>query len=62
MEIENEGIRQIKFIRELCLGKSEKEIIEAEENFREYMLVIRDISARLDFESNSDGFDGRKSI
>ena len=44
--------KPIAFIRELMKGKSEKEILEAEENWREYMLVVKEITDRLENEQN----------
>jgi hypothetical protein len=39
---------QIPFIRELCKDKTEDEILEAEDNFRDYLLLIRQICERLE--------------
>lgn len=36
--------KPIAFIRVLLKDKSEKEIFEAEENWREYMLVVKEIA------------------
>lgn len=47
MENENTELKPIQFIRELCNHRSEKEIQEAEYNFREYLFVIKEISDRL---------------
>ncbi len=33
-------------------GKSEKEILDAEENFREYLLVIQEMADRVENEQN----------
>lgn len=38
------------FVRELCKGKSEEELAEAEENFRNYLLVIKEMCERLERE------------
>jgi hypothetical protein len=47
MENENIKLKPIQFIRELGNHRSEQEIQEAEYNFREYLLVIKEISDRL---------------
>jgi hypothetical protein len=47
MENENIEYKKIKFIRELCKLRSEQEIQEAEHNFREYLLIVKEISDRL---------------
>lgn len=57
MSVENEQPKPIQFIRELCRNKSDKEILEAEENFREYLLIVKEICDRLDTEKNSSTFD-----
>ncbi len=57
MSQENERTKPIQFIRELCKGKSEKEILEAEENFREYLLVVKEIRDRIESTNNSTDFD-----
>jgi hypothetical protein len=41
---------EIDFIRELCKHKNEAEILEAEENFRRYLLLIKRICERLEQE------------
>lgn len=43
----SEGQKPIPFIRELCKHKTEEEIREAEENFREYVKVLVRIGTRL---------------
>jgi hypothetical protein len=48
MNDEKEKNKPIKFIRELCKDKTENEILDAEESFREYMSVIREMCDRLD--------------
>ena len=50
MENENKKLEQIQFIRELCKGKTEEELLEAEQNFREFLLVIKEISDGLEVE------------
>jgi len=44
----NENKNQIPFIRELCKLKTEEEIREAEENFRNYLLLVKEICERLE--------------
>ena len=58
MSEEKEGIQPIQFIRELCRSKPEKEILEAEENFREYLLAVKEISDRLETKNITPDFDG----
>ena len=48
----NEKATRISFIRELCKHKTEEEIQEAEENFRNYLMLVKRISERLEFEEN----------
>jgi len=53
-----ENKKPIKFIREICKGKTEAELLEAEENFREYLWVIKGMCDRLEVEKYSQlGFD-----
>lgn len=40
--------KPIPFIRELCKHKTEEEILEAEENFRRYLMVVKRICDRLE--------------
>lgn len=47
MENENAEFKQIEFIRKLCKHRSEQEIREAEFNFMEYLLIVKEISDRL---------------
>lgn len=49
--------KSISFIREICKGKTEKELLEAEENFREYLLVIKEMCDRLEGRIDYLGFD-----
>jgi hypothetical protein len=44
------GVQPIAFIRELCKHKTEPEIVEAEENFRQYLLLVKRICERLERE------------
>lgn len=53
MENENTELKPIKFIRELCKHRSEPEIQDAEYNFREYLLVVKEVSDRLASESKT---------
>lgn len=46
----NHTPKPIPFIRELCKHKTEEEILEAEENFRRYLLVVRRICERIERE------------
>ncbi len=46
MEREN-GYKPIPFVRELCKHKTEEEIREAEENFREYLRLLMKVSHRI---------------
>lgn len=50
MSIEKEDSKTIQFVRELCKGKTEEEILEAEQNFRDYLLVVKEICDRLETE------------
>lgn len=40
----------ILFIRELCKHKTEEEILEAEENFREYLRFVKQVCDRVEAE------------
>jgi hypothetical protein len=40
----------INFTLEICKEKTEVELLEAEENFREYLLVIKGMCNRIDRE------------
>jgi hypothetical protein len=50
MNIESKNIKPIQFIRDLCKGKTEEELLEAEENFREYLLVVKEMCDRIELE------------
>jgi len=52
MQIKRQNKNPIPFIRELCKHKTEEEIIEAEENFRRYLLLIKRICERLEGEED----------
>ncbi|MBK8484754.1 MAG: hypothetical protein IPL31_10540 [Saprospiraceae bacterium] len=53
MNIEKQNLKPIRFIRNLCNHKTEQEILEAEYNFREYILVVKEICDRLVAEGKS---------
>ncbi|MBK8483864.1 MAG: hypothetical protein IPL31_05840 [Saprospiraceae bacterium] len=53
MNTESENIKPIQFIRDLCEGKTEEEILEAEQNFRSYLLVVKAICDRIEREGKS---------
>lgn len=58
MSIKEENPKPIQFIRELCQGKTEEEFLQAEENFREYLLVIKEMCDRIESEEKeATGFD-----
>lgn len=57
MSDEPNNIKPIQFIRDLCNGKSEKELLEAEENFREYLLVVKEMCERIESANKSIDFD-----
>lgn len=52
MENENKEVKPIQFIREICKGKTEEELLEAEDNFREYLLVIKEMCDRIELTEN----------
>lgn len=49
--------KPIQFVRELCKHKTEAEIQEAEDNFRRYLAVVKEICD--DLEEESEGLDKR---
>ncbi|MBV6473415.1 MAG: hypothetical protein JPMHGGIA_01697 [Saprospiraceae bacterium] len=53
MDNENKELKPIQFIRDLCKGKTEDELLEAEQNFREFLLVIKEIADRLEAEGKT---------
>ena len=58
MNERHEKIKSIKFIREICKGKTEEELLEAEETFRDYLLVIKEMCDRKESEKkDAVGFD-----
>ena len=50
MTIKKKESKTNKFIRDLCNGKSEAEILEAEQNFQDYLLVVKEICDRYERE------------
>lgn len=47
-----------QFIINLCKGKTEVELKEAEQNFLDYLIVVKQIADRLELESNKgESFD-----
>ncbi|MDB4984472.1 MAG: hypothetical protein JWM20_651 [Patescibacteria group bacterium] len=44
----NKESNEIAFIRELMAGKTEEEIQEAEENFRNYLMLVKRIALRVE--------------
>ena len=57
MNDKGEENKPIKFIREICKGKTDDELLEAEENFREYLLVIKGMADRLEDNTGLLDFD-----
>lgn len=53
MDNENKELKPIQFIRDLCREKTEDELLEAEQNFREFLLVIKEIADRLEAEGKT---------
>lgn len=53
MDNENKELKPIQFIRDLCKGKTEYELMETEQNFREFLLVIKEIADRLEVEGKT---------
>lgn len=37
-----------QFVRAVCMNRTEPELLEAEQNFREFLLVIKEICDRLE--------------
>lgn len=46
--------RPIPFIRELCTGSSEDELLEAEDNFRRYLALVKRIADRCEQDECGD--------
>jgi hypothetical protein len=53
MSNQNQHKNRIPFVRELCKHKTEAEIQEAEENSRNYLLLVKRICERLESEEDS---------
>jgi len=53
MENETKKFKPVLFIRELCKEKTEEQIFEAELNFTEFLLVIKEIADRLESEGKT---------
>jgi hypothetical protein len=53
MSIQKAGYKPIAFIRELCKHKTETEILEAEENFRQYLMLVKRMCERLEQEEST---------
>lgn len=51
--MQNETNKPILFIRELCKHKTEAEILEAEENFRRYLMLVKRICEREEAEEDA---------
>lgn len=43
--------KTLEFVRDLCKGKTEQELLEAEQNFMDYLLVIKEICNRIEREN-----------
>lgn len=54
--------KPIPFIRNLCKGYSEKEILEAEERFRQYLRLVSRVCQRLAREKEAEEILTRQSI
>jgi hypothetical protein len=61
MNDKNEENKPINFIREICKGKTDEELLEAEENFREFLLVIKGMADRLEDNNIVLDFDEEKN-
>lgn len=48
--MQSNTLKPIAFIRELCKHKTEEEILEAEENYRRYLQLIKRICERVEEE------------
>lgn len=53
MENETKPSKISQFVRELCKGKTEEELKEAEQNFSDYLLLIKEMCDRLEREGIS---------
>ncbi|MCF8282294.1 MAG: hypothetical protein K9J45_18005 [Bacteroidales bacterium] len=50
MKIEKKQSKAMKFLRDLCNGKTEEELLEVEQNFQDYLLVVKEICDRYERE------------
>ena len=50
MKIEKKQSKAMKFLRDLCNGKTEEELLEIEQNFQDYLLVVKEICDRYERE------------
>lgn len=63
MSDEQPNTKPIQFIREICKGRTEEELQEAEQNFREYLMVVKEICDRIGKNGNEDSdFDESKTV
>jgi isochorismate synthase EntC len=53
MNNDNKVLKPIQFIRELCKEKTQDDLLETEKNFREFLLVIKEIADRLEVEDKT---------
>lgn len=53
MDNENKELNTIQLIRELYKEKTEDELLEIEQIFREFLLVIKEIADRLELEGKT---------
>lgn len=59
MNTVEEELKPIQFVRDLCRGKNENEVLEAEESLRELFLVINEMCDRLEgVQPYEESFDG----
>ncbi|MBK8245379.1 MAG: hypothetical protein IPK88_18275 [Saprospiraceae bacterium] len=54
--MDNKKYNVSKFISNISKGRNEIELLEAEENFTKYLLVVKDIVERLEKEGTSTSF------
>lgn len=50
------------FIREICKSKTEEELKEAEENFKEYLLVVKEICDRIEDQDEEPSIDVNEPV
>lgn len=43
--------KTLAFVRELCKGLSEEKLLEAEQNFMDYLLVVKEMCDRIERDS-----------